>query len=164
MPRFFVPTPAPDKNTIIITGGDANHIIKSLRQKPGDKLTLCDGAGYDYHCVITKTDPKCSGGVQVETTILEKIKNETEPKLKLTLFQALPKAGKLETIIQKATELGVCEIVPFIPARAVSRPDNDTRIIKYDRHNKIAREAAMQSGRGIIPAIRKICGFNDILE
>ena len=158
MPRFFVsPT---DSDIITISDDDANHIVSSLRMKQGEKLILCDGEGTDYHCKISSFESKN----KVELTVCEKVKTQTELNIKITLFQALPKLNKMENIIQKSVELGVNTIVPFIPHRCVAKPDVKSSSGKHARYNKIAREAAMQSERGIVPNVEEICKYTDILQ
>ncbi|MEG1028369.1 MAG: RsmE family RNA methyltransferase, partial [Oscillospiraceae bacterium] len=153
MPRFFINEKIIDKTTIY--GEDAKHIIKSLRYKCGDKLTLCDGNGTDYCCTVTSIDE----GV---TVLVDKAcKNETESSANITLYQAIPKSDKLEFIIQKAVELGVRHIVPINTKYCISKLDFDK---KGERLNKIALEAAKQSGRGIIPKVLPVMQFNNVIK
>lgn len=99
MPRFF--TSAIDGDRAILTGEDASHITRSLRLRPGEAVTLCDGSGWDYEGIIAST------GEEVTVDIREKRTSSTEPRGKITLYQALPKGDKMEWIIQKSVELGV---------------------------------------------------------
>jgi len=154
MPRFFISSLA--GNEIALTGEDAFHIAKTLRMKAGEALTLCDGAGSDYACVITRVDP-----AQVVVRV-EAVRPTTgEPSLFLTLYQALPKGDKMDTIIQKTVELGVSRIVPVITQRCVSRPDIAALAKKVARWQKIAKEAAQQCGRGIVPQVCNMQNFTD---
>ena len=148
MPRFFTGPISGDR--AVISGEDAGHITKSLRLRPGEAVTLCDGSGFDYSCVLV------SVGETVEAEVLEKLPSSTEPRGKITLFQALPKGDKMEWIIQKSVELGVHEIVPVLTSRCISRPDPKSMKKKVERYNKIALEAAKQSGRGIIPKVTEL--------
>lgn len=145
MPRFF--TPPIDGDRALITGEDASHITRSLRLRPGEELTLCDGSGFDYRARILET------GDPVVLEVLEKLPSVTEPRAAITLFQALPKGDKMEFIIQKSVELGVRRIVPLMTSRCVSRPDPKSMEKKLVRYRKIAAEAAKQSGRAVIPAV-----------
>lgn len=145
MPRFFVPEISSDRFTI--SGEDAKHISKSLRLSVGEEITLCDGKGFDYHGRIAEV------GDTVSVDILSKCETKSEPSSKITLFQAMPKGDKMEFIIQKSVELGVCEIVPVLTERCISRPDAKSIKKKLERYNKIALEAAKQSGRGIVPKV-----------
>ena len=156
MPRFFTDSPADD--FIRVTGSDARHIGFSLRMKTGEEITFCC-KGIDYHCVIesiTESEVLC----RVESSE----PSRSEPTVSLTLYQAYPKQDKLEFIIQKTTELGIARIVPFISARCVARPDEKSYAKKRERFQKIAEEAAKQSGRGIIPEIAPLMSMNEAIN
>ena len=156
MPRFF--TDNITDNKAVISGDDAKHIVKVLRCRVGEKITICDLLGYDYECEIAEL------GENVVLNILSKAENKTEPTVKVHLFQALPKSDKMEMIIQKAVELGVCEITPVMTARCVSRPDDSKMSKKIARYNAVAKEAAKQSGRGIIPVVNSVLSYKEALE
>ena len=156
MPRFFIDSLVGGKFTV--TGEQAKHIEKSLRMKIGETLILCHDM-MDYECEITGFSPD---GVAVR--LLKSQKNENEPNVRVTLYQALPKGDKLDTVIMKAVELGVHEICPILSERSVSRPDEKSALNKVRRWRKIAEEAAMQSQRGIIPAVSEILGFDEALK
>lgn len=151
MPRFFVPSESIGDGNIRITGSDASHIMRSLRMAKGEKVTVCDMDSTEYECVISGFD-----GTDVLLDILSCGNGKTEPPYKVTLYQALPKSDKMETIIQKAVEAGVYAIVPFISERCISRPDEKGKKTKLERWNKIAESAAKQCGRGIIPRVLEI--------
>lgn len=154
MPRFFIPeSPRPGETEISVGGGDALHISKSLRMKKGDKIILAR-MGEEYHCYIKETSSE-----RVVCEISEIKKALSEPSVRLSLFQAAPKGGKLENIIQKTTELGVSRVVPFISKRCVSRPGGKDE--KTRRLRKIAEEAAKQSMRGVIPEISETLSFEE---
>lgn len=157
MPRFF--TGPIEGQTYTIVGEDASHIAKSLRMAPGEALTLCDGQGFDYRCEIRGLS---SGSVQVE--VLEKHPNQSEPSVRFTLYQGLPKSDKMDLIVQKAVELGISSIVPMQTSRCVSRPDAKSMEKKRQRWQKIALEAAKQSGRGSIPQVLPLTDFSRALE
>ncbi len=156
MPRFFTGPISGDR--AVISGEDAAHITKSLRLRPGEAITLCDGSGYDYSCVILST------GEEVEAEVRERTPSSSEPRGKITLFQALPKGDKMEWIIQKSIELGVFRIVPVLTSRCVSRPDGKSMAKKVQRYNKIAVEAAKQCGRGILPEVSGLMTLNEAAE
>lgn len=147
MPRFFVDA-APVGDRLTITGEDAHHIVRVLRMKPGERLTVCDGAGVDYDCELLG-----AAGAEAACRILGQTPSIGEPSVRITLFMGLPKGDKMDFIVQKATELGASCVTPFLAARSVSRPDAKTLRKKCERWQKIAREAAMQSGRGRVPEI-----------
>ncbi len=156
MPRFF--TECISENIGIITGADATHIGRSLRMRLGDEIILCRN-GIEYISRI-----KTISDSEVVCDIVASRKTETEPSVDVVLFQAIPKLDKLEFIVQKATELGACKIVPVLTKRCVSRPDEKNFSKKLDRLSKIALEAAKQSGRGVIPRVCGIISFNDAVE
>lgn len=147
MSRFFIDY-TPKGEQITLTGEDAHHIVKVLRMQPGESLTVCDGAGHDYDCVLAQT---ASDGAVCD--ILGMTASAGEPSTAVTLYMGLPKGDKMDFIVQKAVELGAVRIVPFLAARSVSRPDARTLSKKCERWRKIAREAAMQCGRGLVPAV-----------
>ena len=158
MPRFFIDESALNGDIITITGGDAVHIGRSLRMKTGDSITFCR-EGIDFESVIEKMTSD-----EVYCRVIEKIPSSSEPNLRLTIYQALPKQDKPELIIQKCTELGAARIVFFISKRCVSRPDEKSAEKKLMRWRKIAEEAAKQSGRGNIPEICGIMSFDEAVK
>lgn len=157
MPRFF--TNEIDENNIVLTGSDANHIGRSLRMRVGEEVTVCCN-GVDYCCTI--------GSIIADSVYLdlvEKHRCAAEPNIEVTLFQAVPKLDKLEYIIQKSVELGVSRIVPVLTRRCVSRPDEkDFTKKKLPRLNKIAEEAAKQSGRGLVPEVTPMVNLREAVE
>ena len=155
--HFFVDRVNGDSH--IITGEDASHIIKSLRMKCGEQIILCDDNRVFHTCEIT-------GIMQnsVAVNIISSCECDTEPLVEVTLFQALTKGDKIELIIQKAIELGVTKIVPVITERCISRPDKKSFDKKLERWQKIAKGAAMQSCRGIIPEIKPLTDLNGVIE
>lgn len=156
MPRFF--TEHIEESEAYITGDDARHIGRSLRMRLGDEIILCR-MGREYVCSI-----KSISDEQVVCRVLSSHRTLAEPDIKLTLFQAVPKLDKLELIVQKATELGAFSIVPVLTARCISRPDRAGFARKIERLNKIALEAAKQSGRGIVPAVEDIISLEAAAE
>ena len=145
MPRFFEDSFSPAHP--VLTGSHVRHIGFSLRMRPGERLTV-NSCGTDYLCEIAEITPD-----EIALTVLSEESCAAEPTVQVTLFQALPKADKLEQIIQKAVELGVTEIVPVMTRRCVSRLSAGDFQKKLPRYQKIAQAAAQQSGRGIIPAV-----------
>ena len=155
MPRFFVEPVSGE--LVTVTGQDANHIKKALRMRVGENLTLCDGEGTDYFCELTDLS-----GDEVLARILYRTPSACEPTVAVTLYQGLPKGDKLEWIVQKAVELGVTAIVPVETARSIARIDNKADK-KQARLQKIADEAAGQSGRGILPRVEMPMTFREAL-
>ena len=157
MPRFF--TENIDQNSGSITGEDAKHIARVLRMKNGQPLTVCDTTGYDYACIIEGITEE-----QIDLKVLSRSPSVTEPNVSVHLYQAMPKADKLELIIQKAVELGVNSITPVMTRRCVSRPDAKSMKKTLERYNRIALEAAKQSGRGIIPQVNPLLELDQALR
>ena len=157
MPRFFTETINETKGTI--SGDEAKHIAKVLRMHAGEKLVACDCQGFDYDCVIDSLTDK-----EVELSVERKYLSETEPSVRVTLYQAMPKSDKMELIIQKAVELGVSAIVPVQTKRCVSRPDAKSMAKKLERYNRIALEAAKQCGRGRIPQVLPMLDFTEAIK
>lgn len=157
MPRFFVEEIK--GRQIVLTGENAAHIAKSLRMRPGETLTLSDANGVDCEGEITAVSAEA-----VTVRVLETRLNTSEPAVSVTLYRALPKVGKFETIVQKAVELGVERVVPVLTSRCVSRPDEKSMQKKLERYNKVALEAAKQSGRGIIPTVEPLKTYESILR
>ena len=149
MPRFFVRQDRVSNGSISIIGEDAHHIARSLRMAAGDEITVCDMQGNEYTCKITSFDDD----KEVVAEILSQKKSENEPTVFITLYQALPKGDKLDTIIQKAVECGASRIVPFQSERCVVKIKNDAEDKKRERRQRISAEAAKQCGRGIIPKV-----------
>ena len=156
MPRFFIENASGD--TMTITGQDAAHITRSLRMKEGDSLTVCGGQGLDFHCVIASMTDS-----EVLLRVEETVPTDSEPSVRLTLYQGLPKGDKLELIIEKTVELGVTAIVPVLMQRSVSRPDAKSAAKKQERWQKIALSAAKQCGRGVIPTVEPMITFRQML-
>lgn len=149
MQKLFVENISDEK--IILDGESARHIAKSLRMRVGDVICVTDGGGEDYGCQIEEIKKD-----EVVLKVCYKQVCESEPSCKVTIYQGVPKSTKLEDIIQKCVELGVTEIVPTLTKRCVSRPDDKSAGKKNVRYQKIALEAAQQSGRGIVPKIENM--------
>lgn len=157
MPRFFVESV--ENDPLEITGDDARHIALSLRMKIGEELILCDGKGKEAVGKIRTASPE-----SVVLDVLFRRISAAEPKTKVILYQALPKFDKLETIVQKSVELGVSKIVPVLTSRCISRPDEKTMAKKRERLQKIAEEAAKQSGRGTVPEVGELLHFKNAVK
>ncbi len=160
MPKFFVEPSKISDEIITVDTEDVNHITRVLRMKPGDNVTVCDSAGYDYNAEIFEINKSA-----VLCKIISKVRSDTEPDLKVILFQGIPKGSKMEYIIQKTTELGITKIVPVSMHRCVSKIENKKDgDKKRDRWQKIAESAAKQSGRGIVPEIGSPISFSEAVE
>ena len=157
MPRFFVPKKEIGSSFLVLTGENAAH-ARVLRLKNGDAVTVCDGEGTDYACTVSDT----SNG-QICLVVHREDVSQSEAAVACSVYMAFAKADKFEHVIQKATELGACELVCFPSARCVSRPDEKALAKKLDRWQKIAASAAEQSGRGRIPRVIVLSSYAQAL-
>lgn len=160
MPRFFC-NPSDinlNDNSITIYKEDAQHITRVLRMRKGETVTVCDCVGFDYECTVEET------GDTVLLNITAKHENVTEPRAAITLYQCLPKGDKLDFILQKAVELGCSRIVPVISRHCVVKTDAASFEKKRIRLQKIALEAAKQSGRGKIPEVAPLLSFEQAVR
>jgi len=139
----------------VISGEDAHHIVKVLRMKRGDKLTLCDNEGIDHEAVIDEINS------DVKVQILRSYPCLAEPNVDITIFQCIPKSGKFEYIVQKCTEIGITRIVPVISHRCVGKIDDSKKIARFQ---KVAVEAAKQCGRGRIPEVCEAVSFKEAIK
>lgn len=156
MPRFFVKPEQVADGTITVTGNDVNHIKNVLRMSCGDEISVSDGCGRDYFCTIDEI-----GREQILLHIENSWDSYVELPAKLYLFQGLPKGDKMELIIQKAVELGVYEIIPVVTARTIVKLDAKKEAKKLARWQLVARSAAKQSGRGMIPKVAAPISFKE---
>ena len=148
VPRFFVSRSLITDGTVLITGTDARHISIVLRLKAGDRITVCDMQRTVYPGVLVRVSPE-----ECEARLSEGMSASSEPPYTVTLYQGIPKGDKLDTVVQKAVELGATEIVPVMCERAVSRPDRASAEKKLIRLRRIAAEAAKQCGAHWIPEL-----------
>lgn len=154
MPRFFTPSDGIADGVITIKGDDAHHIARSLRMAEGDEITVCDMHGYEHTCRLVRIrDEEC------KCHILTSKKGETESPVHITLYMAYPKGDKLETVVQKAVELGASKIVPFESSRCIKRPKADKADKTTARLARIAEEAAKQCGRSTLPTVTQPVDF-----
>ena len=160
MPKFFVSNKQIKNNTNIeIIGIDVNHIKNVLRKNTSDKIIICDkDFGQDYLCEIINI------GENVQCKIIEKLEENVESNIFVSIFQGMPKADKMELIIQKSVELGVYDITPIEMKRCVVKIKENDRNKKIERWQKISEVAAKQSGRNYVPKINNILNVNQICE
>ncbi|HKZ18169.1 MAG TPA: 16S rRNA (uracil(1498)-N(3))-methyltransferase [Geobacteraceae bacterium] len=160
MRRFFFDKIIPAEGNVIVSGNLFRHMAKSLRLKIGTAVMLADGEGHQCTGVIREIG-KESLIVFIEQTVL-KPGGETGPEI--TLYQGLPKGNKMEFILQKSTELGVSEIVPFVAGRSIPRLPKERESERLVRWQKIALEAARQSDRIIFPRVSPLKEFSGVLD
>lgn len=160
MQRFFVePHQIEEENHCIrITGSDVNHIKNVLRMKAGEELWISDGGEKEYHCTIEDMDAE-----EITLHILYAQEPEYELPNRIYLFQGLPKADKMELIIQKAVELGAYEVIPVETKRCVVKLDAKKADKKVARWQQIAESAAKQSKRMLVPKVRQVMTYKEAL-
>ena len=141
--------------SVIIMGGDVNHIKNVLRMKVGEEIAVSNGQdGKEYRCGIVSLEE-----TQIRCELRFIKEDGVELPVKVYLFQGLPKADKMELIVQKAVELGVYQIIPVETKRCVVKLDEKKAKSKIARWQGIAEAAAKQSKRGIIPQVAEVCSF-----
>lgn len=155
MHKFF--TDEIDEFYAYVSGDDHKHLSRVLRLREGDSVVVNNLSGIDFLGVIEKID-KHSSKIELKDRMLE----NNESSVEITLYQGMPKAGKMDLIVQKSTELGVSRIVPVLTERVVVK--NSAEFKKLDRLKRIAVEAAKQSKRSIIPVIEEPISFQEMLS
>ena len=157
MYQFFVEPEQIDvagKN-VIIRGNDVNHIKNVLRMRPGEEVAVSNGIdGREYRCGILALEEDC---VRLELRFIKE--DGVELPAKIYLFQGLPKADKMELIIQKAVELGAFQVIPVVMKRCVVKLDEKKADTKIKRWQGIAEAAAKQSKRGVIPTVAPVMSY-----
>lgn len=157
MYQFFV---EPDQidvagKSAIIRGTDVNHIKNVLRMRPGEEVAVSNGIdGKEYRCGILALEEDC---VRLELRFIKE--DGVELPAKIYLFQGLPKADKMELIIQKAVELGAFQVIPVAMKRCVVKLDQKKADVKIKRWQGIAEAAAKQSKRGVIPTVAPMMSY-----
>ena len=157
MPRFFIRANQIEDGVVTLLGDDAHHISRSLRMAAGECITVCDMQKNEYECELTDFLPD-----RVLAKILETRQSDTEPPYHAIVYQALPKGDKLDSVIQKAVECGASEITTFESERCIVRAKGENESKKVERRQRIALEAAKQSGRGIVPAVNPTISFSEM--
>ena len=159
MRRFYVPILHVEKDLLKISGQEARHIRRALRLRMGDEIVVFDGSGKEYKGRIVEEEP---------TSVVIKVgglfSSKEESSVEITLAQSLLKGEKMDYLIQKATELGVREIIPFFSSRSVPLLDKSKKLERHRRWERIAIEASKQCGRGFIPKIERLCDYSEMLS
>lgn len=157
MSRFFTDKENINNTEILITNADdVKHLSKVLRHRIGDIIEISDGESFEYTGEITEIT-----AALVRVKILSKGGFVREPKKRVTVYQGVPKQGKMEVIVQKCTEIGAAAIVPVFTDRTVV-VDKGGFGKKIDRWQRVADEAVKQCRRGIIPEVREAVKFKDL--
>jgi 16S rRNA (uracil1498-N3)-methyltransferase len=159
MPRFYVPQPQIEEGMLRVEGSEVRHIRRVLRLKTGDRIVVFNGSAKEYEGTIIEEGPS-----SVVIRIQNVFSSKTESHLEITLAQSLLKGEKMDYLIQKATELGIKEIIPFFSSRSVPLLDKSNRLKRYHRWEKIAVEASKQCGRVFVPKIGPLQDYSEILQ
>ncbi len=160
MYQFFVEPEQIRGNKIIITGKDVNHIKNVLRMKVEEEISISNGMdGKEYRCGIKEFN-----GEEIVCEVRFIKEDGVELPSKIYLFQGLPKADKMEWIIQKAVELGVYEVIPVAVNRSVVKLDERKAQSKILRWKKVAEAADKKRKRGIIPGVRNVMSFREAID
>jgi 16S rRNA (uracil1498-N3)-methyltransferase len=157
--RFFVLKQNIHGESATVGGPELEHMRKVLRLRPGDRVILFDDEGWEHEGTI-----RSYAGGAGEIALAKSYRAERESSLGITLAQALGKGEKLDWVVEKATELGVNSIVPFISARTVPRLDRAAAVKRGERWRRIALSAAKQSGRAGVPKIGNLMDFSDLVS
>lgn len=160
MRKFFVDNENINDDKIIITGQDVNHIKNVLRLSAEEKILICDkSSAKNYVSKIEKIENDL-----VECSVVEEVQGNSEGNVELHIFQGLPKADKMELIIQKGTELGISSFIPVKLSRCIVKLDGKDEIKKQDRWQKISEVAAKQSGRDIVPEVMHLKTLSETIN
>lgn len=158
MARFFLPKKNIAGRRAAIAGPELDHLRRVLRLRAGDPIVFFDDAGWEYEAVIRSLSPQSA-----EVEILRSFQAETESPLHLTLAVGLTKGEKMDFVVEKATELGVGAIIPFVSAFTVPKLDQRKVEQRLERWRKIALAAAKQCGRTRLPEISALNSYKDLV-
>ncbi len=159
MRYFFIEESAVGDPQLLITGSDARHIRTVLRLKPGDKIGLFDGQGFEYQARIVAV----SAG-RVEVSVLQRFPATAESPVQITIAQAFLKEKKMDRLVRQLTELGISKWIPFFAKRSVPRPSKKNLSARMERWKKITKEALKQCKRGCVPQIGETATFEEVLN
>jgi 16S rRNA (uracil1498-N3)-methyltransferase len=158
MSRFFVGADQISESEIrIVDAADVKHLTRVLRAAPGERVEISDSAEWEYLAEVARVE---AGAVVLR--ILDKQRFAREPLLRVSLFQGIPRAPKMDVIIQKAVELGVNDVVPFFCARGAAEGGGAEK--RTERWRRIAAEAVKQCRRGVVPPVSAPVGFEEALS
>ena len=158
MSRFFVPRESIKGNAILISGPEAHHMLDVMRLKKGEEVTAFDGEGKEYEGVIKEIKEK-----SLVVEIKETRDVSGKRKVLITIGQAIPKKEKMDYIIEKATEMGARSIIPIETARSIVKIRPNGGKARLERWQRIALEAAKQSGNPTVPKVERISGFDEAI-
>jgi 16S rRNA (uracil1498-N3)-methyltransferase len=158
MRRFAI---APDRivdGRVTFDALESRHLTRALRLKPGDTVIASDGAGHDYTVRLDAVGARATG------TVLGVSARGVESPLAITLVQGIPKGDKMEAIVRATTELGVVRILPAVTARTVVRLSSAGAAERAERWRRVAREAAKQCGRAVVPDVAVAAPLSTCLD
>ena len=158
MPRVYIPPERITGEQIALQSREARYILTVLRLGPGDEVTVFDGAGNEYRTELAEDD---ESGMYL--AIQEASRPERESPLQITLGQALLKGERMKFVIQKATELGAARLIPLVTSRTIPLVEGERESLRIERWQRIAQEAAKQSGRTMVPEIEAVHELADFL-
>ena len=159
MQRYFVPKDQFTLSTVKILGDDAHHLNRVLRARPKDRIIACDGEGREVLAEIVEL-----GKNGVAARIIEELPANREPCVQVWIAQSLPKGDKMETVIQKGTEIGASRFIPFVSERTIVQYDSHKENKRLERWRKIAKEAAEQANRSRIPLVEPPHSWQQLLK
>jgi 16S rRNA (uracil1498-N3)-methyltransferase len=159
MRHFFIDPSAATNSSVAIQQSEAHHIKNVLRLKPGDRIKLFDGTGFEYEAVIRKMSAE-----KVDVEILGRIRATLQSGVKIMVAQAFLKEKKMDDLVRKLCELGVAKWVPFFSQRSIARPDASRLAGRTRRWHRIATEALKQCRRVDLPDIAGPLSFEEVLD
>ena len=159
MARFFLPQANIQEGRGVVHGQELTHLMKVLRLRAGDFVTVFDNTGWEHEAIIETLTSE-----RGELKIVESHPSDREPSIAINLAVGLTKGEKLDWVIEKATELGVTTIIPFSSNYTVPKLDGDKIQKRSERWRKIAVSAAKQCGRSRIPEVRSLCSFENFVR
>ena len=159
MQRYFLDNKNIIGNTVTITGDDFHHITRVMRMESGEEIIAVNEDGLAAIAEISEITNEAVIG-----TVIEWKNEENELPIKVAIVSGLPKGDKLEYIVQKGTELGATEFIPFIAARSVVKWDHKKASKKIERLQKIAKEAAEQSHRSVLPTVQEPMTVAELIQ
>ena len=159
MRRFFLSKSEILSGNPVLTGSNVKHVRNVLRLGPGDTIAIFDGEGTEYECKIMSSSPRF-----IILSVLDSSCVNRESPLHITIAQALLKGSKMDLIIQKLTELGVTTYIPFWTQRSIPKLDSHRAASRHHRWTNIAYETLKQCGRSVVPEIKPLRSFDEIIQ
>jgi len=159
MQRYFIPTEQFGEKSVRIIGDDAHHLMNVMRAKDGDQMIVADGSGREAVVQVTALSK-----AEVLAEIVEERISHGEPSVRVWIAQAMPKGDKMETVIQRGSEIGATRFIPFTSERTIVQYDAKKEGKRLERWARIAKEAAEQAHRGRVPDIDPVRNWRELLK